>query len=86
MYVVYNKFKNPLLSAKQFDPRQQAKMAMIRTGNGVGYIDLDALNFNHTAKPPLIPITNAVVGCNNQIIFSETNKKFVYMKGVNVGL
>ena len=59
---------------------------MLKSGNGLGYIDLDMIQSDANARPPLIPVCNASVGCNNQIVFSEVNQKLIFLRGVNRGL
>ena len=62
------------------------RYAMLNTGNGVGYMDLKTLLEDKRAIPNQIPITNAVVGLNHQIRFSQDSNTLVFMKGVDSGL
>ena len=52
----------------------------------MGYMDLSIILEDIRKTPNQIPITNAVVGCNDQIIFSEENSNIVFLQGVNYGL
>ena len=79
MYIMFNKVYQPLLDTKDVDPKRKASIALLRSGNGAGFIDLETLKTNINRKCPLIPICGAVVGCNNQIIFSEINQKIVLL-------
>ena len=81
MYIMFNKVYQPLLDTKDVDPKRKANIALLRSGNGAGFIDLETLKTNIKARCPLIPICGAVVGCNNQIIFSEINQKIVILQG-----
>lgn len=46
-------------------------------------MDLETLRYDVKKRLPLIPICSAMVGCNNQIIFSEVNQKIVLLQGYN---
>ena len=47
------------------------KFESLNSGNGVGYMDLTIILENLRVTPNQFPVTNAVVGCNDQIIYSE---------------
>lgn len=85
MYSLYNRDarkKNSRLT----NPMQMTRYAMLNTGNGVGYMDMKTLLEDIRATPNQIPITNAVVGLNDQIRFSQENNTLVFMQGVDSGL
>ena len=86
MYVLYNEVNMPFISTRNADPQEKAKFALLKSGNGLGYMDLDMIEYDMTARPPLIPICSSTVGCNNQIVYSEVNQKLVFLRGVNRGL
>ena len=44
---------------------------MLNSGNGVGYMDLKTILEDLRVTPNQIPVTNAVVGINDQIRFSD---------------
>ena len=44
---------------------------------------MNTLREDIRAKFPLVPICTALVGCNNQIIYSEENQKLVILQGFN---
>ena len=46
-------------------------------------MDLDMLKVSIAAKLPVIPICSAIVGCNDQISFSQVNDKIVFLQGFN---
>ena len=52
----------------------------------MGYMDLLSVEENMEATPTQLPITPAVVGVNDQLIYSKENQNFLFMKGVNCGL
>ena len=52
----------------------------------MGYMDLSNVLENMEAPHSQLPITPAVVGVNDQLIFSKENQNLVFMKGVNCGL
>ena len=62
------------------------RYAMLNAGNGVGYMDLKTILEDIRVTPNQIPITNAVVGLNHQIRFSQENQTLVFMQGVDSGL
>ena len=62
------------------------RYAMLNAGNGVGYMDLKTILEDIKETPHQIPITNAVVGLNHQIRFSQENQTLVFMQGVDSGL
>ena len=49
------------------------RFELLNCGNGMGYMDLSIICEDIRKTPHQIPITNAVVGCNDQIIFMEEN-------------
>ena len=49
------------------------KYALLNSGNGMGYMDLKIILEDIRKTPNQTPVTNAVVGCNDQIIFSKEN-------------
>ena len=80
---MFNKTHQPLLDYKNVGHAQRASIALLRNGNGAGFMDLQTLKENKHARLPLVPICSAIVGCNNQIIFSEYNQKIVLLQGFN---
>lgn len=83
MYIMFNKVSQPLLDPKHSEPRARARMMLLQSGNGAGIIDLQSLTKDLRARCPLIPICEAIVGCNNQIIYSQINQKIVLLQGYN---
>ena len=62
------------------------RFELLNCGNGMGYMDLSIILEDTRKSPFQIPISNAVVGSNDQIIYSEENLNIVFMQGVNSGL
>ena len=73
MYSLYNKVGAPILKSKILDSKQNASLAIGRSGNGLGYMDLEMINKNLHVAPTQIFISGATVGCNSHITFSEIN-------------
>ena len=61
------------MDPKTGTPQQRARFALLRSGNGAAMLDLSTLFVEPSKKCTMIPICSAVVGCNDQIVFSETN-------------
>ena len=62
------------------------KFELLNSGNGMGYMDLKIILEDIRKTPFQTPITNAVVGCNDLIVYSEENQNIVFMQGVDGGL
>ena len=59
---------------------------MLNSGNGLGYMDLKNILEDIKSTPNLIPVTNAIVGLNNQIRFSDACQTIIFMQGVDSGV
>jgi hypothetical protein len=51
-----------------------------RNGNRIILMDLEVLRYNCFTKPVEVVITNAVVGCNNDVVYSVKNNRIVFLK------
>ena len=68
MYIMYNKVKNFQFDSRSTAPKARAKLALLQSGNGTGLMELDIVRNNPHARMPLIPVSGALVGCNNHIV------------------
>ena len=73
MYIMFNKVKAFQFDSRTGDPKARAKLALLQSGNGTGMMDLDIVRKNPQARMPLVPVSGALVGCNNHIVYSEQN-------------
>ena len=54
-----------------------------RNSNRLSLLDLDSITENYRAQPFAYKITEALVGANSRLCYSESNKKIVFMKSFN---
>ena len=54
-----------------------------RNKNRLSILDLDTITENFRAQPFAYSVTEALVGSNNRLCFSESNKRLVFMKSYN---
>ena len=71
IYSLYNRVQSRHKNSRVTTPMQMTRYAMLNSGNGVGYMDLKTILEDLRVTPNQIPVTNAVVGINDQIRFSD---------------
>jgi len=81
MYVMFDEVQvvSSFSRSKALTPQQVRALTNIGSKSGIGYMDLQVLLSDMNKKPELVPILDAMVGVNHNIMLSGDDRKLIIL-------